>query len=72
MQYTAIAKYQVNFLMDLLDNLYSNNLIPSVTTDGFIWAGNQPLNKDKIIESIRKHAPRQWVNVNDKYFNGGG
>ena len=70
MQYTAIAKYQVNFLMDLLDNLYSNNLIPSVTTDGFIWAGNQPLNKDKIIESIRKHAPRQWVNVNDKYFNG--
>ena len=70
MQYTAIARYQVNFLMDLLDRLYPNNLIPSVTTDGFIWAGNQPLDKDEIVEAIRKNAPKQWVDVNDNYFNG--
>ena len=70
MQYTAIARYQVNFLMDLLDRLYPNNLIPSVTTDGFIWAGNQPLDKAKIVKAIRKNAPKQWVTVNDNYFNG--
>lgn len=56
--------------MDLLDRLYPNNLIPSVTTDGFIWAGNQPLDKDEIVEAIRKNAPKQWVDVNDNYFNG--
>ena len=70
MQYTAIARYQVNFLMDLLDRLYPNNIIPSVTTDGFIWAGNQPLDKAKIVKAIRKNAPKQWVTVNDEYFDG--
>lgn len=70
MQYTSIAEYQVNFLMNLLDNMYPNNLIPSVTTDGFIWAGNQPLDKDEIVNAIRENAPEQWVTVNDKYFNG--
>ncbi len=70
MQYTAIARYQVNFLMNLLDRIYPNNLIPSVTTDGFIWAGNQPLDKEKIVKVIKKTAPKQWVTVNDKYFDG--
>ena len=70
MQYTAIARYQVNFLMDLLDHLYPNNLIPSVTTDGFIWAGNHPLDKKEIVKAIKKTAPKQWVTVNDKYFDG--
>src|SRR5699024_10150117 len=70
MQYTAIARYQVNFLMDLLDHLYPNNLIPSVTTDGFIWAGNHPLDKKEIVKAIKKTAPKQWVDVNDNYFNG--
>ncbi|MDK8117116.1 hypothetical protein QP705_07885 [Limosilactobacillus reuteri] len=70
MQYTSIAEYQVNFLMNLLDKIYPNNLIPSVTTDGFIWAGNQPLDKDEIVNAIQENAPEQWVTVNDKYFNG--
>lgn len=70
MQYTAIARYQVNFLMNLLDRIYPNNLIPSVTTDGFIWAGNHLLDKNEIIKAIRVSAPEQWVTVNDKYFNG--
>lgn len=70
MQYTAIARYQVNFLMDLLDHLYPNNLIPSVTTDGFIWAGNHPLDKKEIVKAIKKTAPKQWLTVNDKYFDG--
>ena len=57
--------------MDLIDKMYPHNLIPSVTTDGFIWAGNQPLDKEKIVKVIKKTAPKQWVTVNDKYFGGG-
>ncbi|MQB60005.1 hypothetical protein [Limosilactobacillus reuteri] len=70
MQYSSIAEYQVNFLMELIDRLYPHNLIPSVTTDGFIWVGNQALDKEKIVKAIRDNAPKQWVIVNDKYFDG--
>lgn len=69
-QYTAIARYQVNFLMDTMQSLVTNSIIPSVTTDGFIFCSNSPVDPDKLVQTIRQNAPQQWVRVNDRWFKG--
>lgn len=69
-QYTAIARYQVNFLMDLMNDLYPGSVVPSVTTDGFIFCSQSAVNKSQLLTALRSRAPRQWVTVNDKWFNG--
>lgn len=69
-QYTSIARYQVNFLMDLINDLVPGSLIPSVTTDGFIFCTNTKLDTKQLLNRLRATAPKQWVTVNDRYFNG--
>lgn len=69
-QYTSIARYQVNWLMDAMNRLVPGSVISSVTTDGFIFCADKKVDPDKLVAEIRAHAPKQWVQVNDKWFNG--
>ena len=69
-QYTAIARYQINYLMDLVEEIYPDSLIPSVTTDGFILCTNSEIDVDKIQDRCRKEFNKQWVLVNEKFFDG--
>ena len=69
-QYTAIARYQINYLMDLVEKVYPDSLIPSVTTDGFILCTNSEIDVDKIQDRCRKEFNNQWVLVNKRFFGG--
>lgn len=68
-QYTSIARYQVNKLMDLVEYLYPNSLIPSVTTDGFIFCSNNILNEETVRTACEKHFNQYWIMVNKNNFN---
>ncbi|MBD5807002.1 hypothetical protein [Limosilactobacillus walteri] len=69
-QYTSIARYQVNALMDLVEETYPNSLIPSITTDGFIFCSNNLLEEETIRTKCEKCFDKNWVLVNKKNFSG--
>lgn len=69
-QYTSIARYQVNSLMDLVENIYPNSLIPSVTTDGFIFCTNNLFDEAKVKSKCKKAFNSHWTQVNQAHFNG--
>ena len=68
-QYTSIARYQVNQLMDLAEKLYPNSLIPSVTTDGFIFCTNDSFKEDKLQQVCEQNFDSRWITVNHRNFN---
>ena len=68
-QYTSIARYQVNALMDLVERLYPDSLIPSVTTDGFIFCTNQKMNVTATREACENSFDHHWIQVNHANFN---
>lgn len=67
-QYTSIARYQVNSLMDLMEKFYPTSLIPSVTTDGFIFCTNTKINVGKMRQACEDNFDKRWVVVNTRYF----
>ena len=72
-QYTSIARYQVNQLMDLAEKVYPDSLIPSVTTDGFIFCTNDHFDEENLQEVCKQTFDDRWVTVNhlnfsDQYF----
>ena len=69
-QYTSIARYQVNALMDLMEKMYSDSLIPSVTTDGFIFCTNNRLSAEDLRHACEDNFNERWVQVSKNYFNG--
>lgn len=68
-QYTSIARYQVNKLMDLVERIYPNSLIPSITTDGFIFCSNSILDEETVQNACEKYFDERWVAVNKANFN---
>lgn len=69
-QYTSIARYQVNALMDLVEQTYPNSLVPSLTTDGFIFCSNNLLNEEIIRQKCENYFDNRWVIVNKNNFGG--
>ena len=69
-QYTSIARYQVNGLMDLMEKLYPDSLIPSVTTDGFIFCTNNLVDTKDLRQGCENTFDKRWVRVSKNYFNG--
>lgn len=68
-QYTSIARYQVNQLMDLVEKLYPNSLLPSVTTDGFIFCTNDNFKDEELQEACKQNFDNRWITVNHRNFN---
>lgn len=69
-QYTSVARYQVNKLMDLMEKEYPDSIIPSVTTDGFIFCTNESVDVEKFRYACEKNFDKQWVQVSKNYFDG--
>lgn len=69
-QYTSLARYQVNSLMDLMEKLYPDSLIPSVTTDGFIFCTNDDFDAEELRSACESNFDKRWVRVSRDEFNG--
>lgn len=69
-QYTSVARYKVNGIMDLMEKTYPNSIIPSITTDGFIFCTNDEVNVEKFRQTCENTFDRRWVQVSKNYFNG--
>lgn len=69
-QYTSVARYQVNGIMDLMEKTYPNSIIPSITTDGFIFCTNDEVNVEKFRQTCENTFDKRWVQVSKNYFNG--
>ena len=69
-QYTSIARYQVNALMDLMEKLYPDSLIPSVTTDGFIFCTNNNFDTEELRKACETTFDERWVRVSHDEFKG--
>lgn len=69
-QYTSIARFQVNALMDLVEKMYPDSLIPSVTTDGFIFCTNDNFDEEELRKGCERTFDKRWVQVTHDNFNG--
>lgn len=69
-QYTSIARFQVNALMDLVEKMYPDSLIPSVTTDGFIFCTNDNFDEEELCKGCERTFDKRWVQVTHDNFNG--
>ena len=69
-QYTSIARFQINALMDLVEELYPHSLIPSVTTDGFILCTNDDFDPEELRKACDTTFDERWVRVSHNSFKG--